>query len=164
MYAVRNQRSITPNYNNLNEKKIVNTPFMVKSNDVDKHIASKIKYFENLKKQLDFHSTKASSIALRTEWLKKQKQMNYNNEYDRIRGIMEQNNVKEATVENLRRRRKEINDMVFAGVDISTKPFNRMSLEERTNIMREIGAESNDKLNERKLLLQKLGAKKMNIY
>ena len=137
---------------------------MVKSNDVDKHIASKIKYFENLKKQLDFHSTKASSIALRTEWLKKQKQMNYNNEYDRIRGIMEQNNVKEATVENLRRRRKEINDMVFAGVDISTKPFNRMSLEERTNIMREIGAESNDKLNERKLLLQKLGAKKMNIY
>ena len=39
-----------------------------------------------------------------------------------------------------------------------------MSLEERTNIMREIGAESNDKLNERKLLLQKLGAKKMNFY
>ena len=78
MYAVRNRRSITPNYNNLNEKKIVNTPFMVKSNDVDKHIASKIKYFENLKKQLDFHSTKASSIALRREWLKKQNQMNYN--------------------------------------------------------------------------------------
>ena len=164
MYAVRNQRSITPNYNNLNEKKIVNTPFMVKSNDVDKHIASKIKYFENLKKQLDFHSTKASSIALRTEWLKKQKQTNYNNEYDRIRSVMEQNNVKEATVENLKRRRKEINDMAFAGKDISTKPFNRMSLEERTNIMREIGAESNDKLNERKLLLQKLGAKKMNFY
>ncbi len=88
-------------------KKIVNTPFMVKSNDVDKHIASKIKYFENLKKQLDFQSTKASSIALRTEWLKKQQHMNYNNEYDRIRGIMEQNNVKEATVENLRRRRKK---------------------------------------------------------
>lgn len=162
MYAVRNRRSITPNYNNLNEKKIVNTPFMVKSNDVDKHIASKIKYFENLKKQLDFHSTKASSIALRTEWLKKQKQMNYNNEYDRIRGIMEQNNVKEATVENLRRRRKEIENMDI--MDIKKNPFNRMSLEERTNIMREIGAESNDKLNERKLLLQKLGAKKMNIY
>ena len=162
MYAVRNRRSITPNYNNLNEKKIVNTPFMVKSNDVDKHIASKIKYFENLKKQLDFHSTKTSSIALRTEWLKKQKQMNYNNEYDRIRGIMEQNNVKEATVENLKRRRKEIENMDI--MDIKMNPFDRMSLEERTNIMREIGAESNDKLNERKLLLQKLGAKKMNIY
>ena len=164
MYAVRNQRSITPNYNNLNEKKIVNTPFMVKSNDVDKHIASKIKYFENLKKQLDFHSTKASSIDIRRKWLQKQKQMNYNNEYDRIRGIMEQNNVKEATVENLRRRRKEINDMAFTGVDITTKPFNRTSLTERTNIIRQIGAESNDKLNERKLELQKLGAKKMNFY
>ena len=90
--------------------------------------------------------------------------MNYNNEYDRIKGVMEQNNVKEATVENLKRRRKEINDMAFAGVDISTKPFNRMSSEERTNIMREIGAESNDKLNERKLLLKKLGAKKTNFY
>ena len=162
MYAVRNQRSITPNYNNLNEKKIVNTPFMVKSNDVDKHIASKIKYFENLKKQLDFQSTKASSIALRTKWLQKQKQMNYNNEYDRIRGIMEQNNVKEATVENLKRRRKEIENIDI--IDIKKNPFNRMPLEERTNIMREIGAESNDKLNERKLLLKKLGAKKMNFY
>ena len=162
MYAVRNQRSITPNYNNLNEKKIVNTPFMVKSNDVDKHIASKIKYFENLKKQLDFQSTKASSIALRTKWLQKQKQMNYNNEYDRIRGIMEQNNVKEATVENLKRRRKEIENMDI--MDIKKNSFNRMSLEERTNIMREIGAESNDKLNERKLLLKKLGAKKTNFY
>ena len=117
MYAVRNQRSITPNYNNLNEKKIVNTPFMVKSNDVDKHIASKIKYFENLKKQLDFHSTKASSIALRTKWLQKQKQMNYNNEYDRIRGVMEQDNVKEATVENLKRRRKEIENIDIIDID-----------------------------------------------
>ena len=162
MYAVRNRRSITPNYNNLNEKKIVNTPFMVKSNDVDKHIASKIKYFENLKKQLDFHSTKEGSTEIRRKWLQKQKQMNYNNEYDRIRGIMEQNNVKEATVENLKRRRKEIENMDI--MDIKKNTFNRMSLEERTNIMREIGAESNDKLNERKLLLQKLGAKKMNIY
>ena len=135
---------------------------MVKSNDVDKHIASKIKYFENLKKQLDFQSTKASSIALRTKWLQKQKQMNYNNEYDRIRGIMEQNNVKEATVENLKRRRKEIENIDI--IDIKKDPFNIMSLTERTNIMREIGAESNDKLNERKLELQKLGAKKMNFY
>ena len=137
-------------------------PFALQQNDIEKHISNRLHYFKNVQKQLDAQATKASSIALRTEWLNKQKQMNYNNEYDRIRGIMEQNNVKEATVENLKRRRKEIENMDI--MDIKKNPFNRMSLEERTNIMREIGAESNDKLNERKLLLQKLGAKKMNIY
>ena len=61
-------------------------PFALQQNNIDKHITNRLHYFKNLQKQLDAQATKASSIALRKRWLEKQKKMNYQNEYDRIRG------------------------------------------------------------------------------
>ena len=61
-------------------------PFALQQNDIEKHITNRLHYFKNVQKQLDAQATKASSIALRKQWLEKQKKMNYQNEYDRIRG------------------------------------------------------------------------------
>ena len=61
-------------------------PFALQQNNIDKHITNRLHYFKNVQKQLDAQATKASSIALRKRWLEKQKKMNYQNEYDRIRG------------------------------------------------------------------------------
>ena len=61
-------------------------PFALQQNDIQKHITNRLHYFKNVQKQLDAQATKASSIALRKRWLEKQKKMNYQNEYDRIRG------------------------------------------------------------------------------
>ena len=63
-----------------------NKNFTVSQNDIEKHITNRLHYFKNIQKQLDAQATKASSIALRKRWLEKQKKMNYQNEYDRIRG------------------------------------------------------------------------------
>ena len=59
--------------------------------DMTKHVTNRIHYFEQLQKQIDAHSTKAESIALRKAWLDKQKKINYTNEYDRIRSQIAQN-------------------------------------------------------------------------
>ena len=59
--------------------------------DMTKHVTNRIHYFEQLQKQIDAHSTKAESIALRKTWLEKQKKINYTNEYDRIRSQIAQN-------------------------------------------------------------------------
>ena len=59
--------------------------------DMTKHVTNRIHYFEQLQKQIDAHSTKAESIALRKTWLEKQKKINYINEYDRIRSQIAQN-------------------------------------------------------------------------
>ena len=60
-------------------------PFALQQNDIQKHITNRLHYFKNVQKQLDAQATKASSIALRKQWLEKQKKINYQNEYDRVR-------------------------------------------------------------------------------
>ena len=55
---------------------------------------SHIKQFKQIQANIDAHKAKASSIALRKQWLEKQKVNNYINEYDRIRGILSQDTVK----------------------------------------------------------------------
>ena len=83
-------------------------PFALQQNDIQKHITNRLHYFKNVQKQLDAQATKASSIALRKQWLEKQKKMNYQNEYDRIRGEIEHNNVKGLSVESLKKRKNDL--------------------------------------------------------
>ena len=85
-----------------------NRPFALQQNDMAKHISNRLHYFKNLQKQLDAHATKASSIALRKQWLDKQKKVNYQSEYDRIRGEIEHNNVKGLSVESLKKRKDDL--------------------------------------------------------
>ena len=83
-------------------------PFALQQNNIDKHITNRLHYFKNLQKQLDAQATKASSIALRKQWLDKQKKVNYQSEYDRIRGEIEHNNVKGLSVESLKKRKDDL--------------------------------------------------------
>ena len=53
-------------------------PFALQQNNIDKHITNRLHYFKNLQKQLDAQATKASSIALRKQWLDKQKKLTIN--------------------------------------------------------------------------------------
>ena len=78
---------------------------------MQRHITTKLHYFKNLQKQLDAHATKASSIRLRKEWLEKQKKMNYQNEYDRVLGVISQNTVKVKSVASLDKRKKELEEL-----------------------------------------------------
>ena len=55
-------------------------PFALQQNNIDKHITNRLHYFKNLQKQLDAHATKASSIEK-----EKQKEVNYQSEFDRVR-------------------------------------------------------------------------------
>ena len=68
----------------------------------DRHIKS----FKRLQDNIDAHKAKASSIALRKHWLEKQKLNIYINEYDRIRGLLNQAVVKRGNVEGLQNRKK----------------------------------------------------------
>ena len=83
-------------------------PFALQQNNIDKHITNRLHYFKNLQKQLDAQATKASSIALRKQWLNKQKKVNYQSEYDRIRNEIEHNNVKGLSIESLKKRKDDL--------------------------------------------------------
>ena len=85
---------------------------------LQENIKRHLNYFENVQKVLDAHATKPAKITLRNQWLEKQKVNNYQNEYDRIRGIIENNRVKGInTIEGLNNRKKQLELLGALAVD-----------------------------------------------
>ena len=58
--------------------------------DMEKQIKRNLYYFKNQQKIIDAQKTKAEMVALRRNWLKLQKQYNFQSEYDRIRAALDQ--------------------------------------------------------------------------
>ena len=85
--------------------------------DMTKHVTNRIHYFEQLQKQIDAHSTKAESIALRKAWLDKQKKINYTNEYDRIRSQIASNVVKGMSTSLLEQRQQTLKNLGAQSLD-----------------------------------------------
>ena len=77
---------------------------------MDKQIANHLHYYKRLQKVLDAHKTKAESIALRKQWVEKQKSTQYQDEYDRIRGELSRSVVgrTEGSVEHLKEKKKKL--------------------------------------------------------
>ena len=94
-------------------------PFALQQNNIDKHITNRLHYFKNLQKQLDAQATKASSIALRKRWLEKQKKMNYQNEYERIRGEIARQTVFRGgtSLSSLEKRKKDLEHLGAIAID-----------------------------------------------
>ena len=65
-------------------------------------------FFKNLQRVLDANKTKAASIHMRKQILESQKKLNYQLEYDRIRGVLSQSVLRGSTIESLDRRKKEL--------------------------------------------------------
>ena len=58
--------------------------------DLQKAIKQNLHYYSQVKAKNDAHRTKAVSTHLRKEYLEKQERNDYQNEYDRIRGLISQ--------------------------------------------------------------------------
>ena len=76
--------------------------------DMQAIIKHKISYFKQVQKEIDTRKTKASSFMLRRQWLQKQRVNNYQNEYDRIRGILNTSVTGELTNDLLNKRKVEL--------------------------------------------------------
>ena len=58
--------------------------------DLKKSIKNNLHYYKQVKAKLDAHQSKPTLNTLRKEWLDKQKLNNYQNEYDRVRSLVNQ--------------------------------------------------------------------------
>ena len=85
--------------------------------DLQHMIASKLHYYKQLQKQIDAHQTKEASIVLRKKFLERQKLNNYINEYDRIRGMIAQNDRKGVSVEHLKNRKNKLEELGAKAID-----------------------------------------------
>ena len=85
--------------------------------DLQHMIASKLHYYKQLQKQIDAHQTKEASIVLRKKFLERQKVANYQNEYDRIRGMIAQNERKGVSVEHLKKKAGDLQKLGARAID-----------------------------------------------
>ena len=81
--------------------------------DMHAVIKHKIAYYKRVQSDIDSRKTRASLILLRKQWLDKQKVNNYQNEYDRIRGILNTSVTGELTNDLLNKRKVELKKMVL---------------------------------------------------
>ena len=111
MYAI--------NKSGLKPRAPTNNSFTISQNDIDKQITNRLHYYKTLKDKLDAQATKASSIALRKRWLEKQKKMNYQNEYDRIRGEIQRQTVFRGgtSLGSLEKRKKDLEALGAVEID-----------------------------------------------
>ena len=77
-------------------------------------------FLNNMKHQRDIlkaRETKASLIALRNKWRRQQDKNNYQSEYDRIRGLLQDSVLKGASTNHIQNRIKTLEKM-----DVGMKP------------------------------------------
>ena len=79
--------------------------------DMQAIIKHKLSYFQQVKKEIDSRKTKARSSMLRRHWLQKQTVHNYQNEYDRIRGILNTSVTGGLTNDVLNKRKLKLEEM-----------------------------------------------------
>ena len=80
---------------------------------------NQLAYFRHVKAQLDARETKTKSIALRRNFLLRQKIGNYQNEHDRIAHVMHNNLVPNTTKEKIKSRVAELEKLgasAFVGI------------------------------------------------
>ena len=80
-------------------------------------IANRLHYYKQLRQKLDAHSAKAESITLRKKWLEAQRRTNYQQEYDRIRGMLSQSILPPGT-KRLEDREAELKNLGITGPSI----------------------------------------------
>ena len=61
---------------------------MVYDKNTEKHIDNAIRHFKRKKDELEAHQTKTALITLRKSFIENQKRHNYNNEYERLIGVL----------------------------------------------------------------------------
>ena len=79
--------------------------------DIDKATSN---FLNNMKRQRDIlkaRQTKSSLIALRKQWLDKQKRDNYQSEYDRIKSLLQNSMLKGTSKKHIEDRVKTLENM-----------------------------------------------------
>ncbi len=75
-------------------------------------------YAKHVKQDLEAYNTKAASIQMRKDILEKQKQGDYQKEFENIRGILSHSTLPFQTVQTLRERKEQLKELGAKGLTI----------------------------------------------
>jgi hypothetical protein len=79
--------------------------------DLDKAIKNNLTYYKRVHEELKARKTRSNLTHLRKNWLEKQKVDNYQREYDRIRGMLDNSLTGQMTQNILNKRKKDLEEL-----------------------------------------------------
>ena len=83
------------------------------NNDYNKYKNMQLHLLENLKKELELKQVKPRSIEMRNKLLQYRDKVNYQNELDRLKGIISSNDTRfPSTIERLKERRAHLKELI----------------------------------------------------
>ena len=85
--------------------------------DMHKAIKNNLSYYKLIHDEIKARKTRSSLMHLRKGWAEKQRVSNYQNEYDRIRGILDQTNTKYLTSDKLNERKAQLEKLGAKVID-----------------------------------------------
>ena len=91
-------------YNLKKRSKHHNLPHGKENKHLEDSIKNRIGYFKRVENMMDAHESMQKSITFRKQLLDKRTQANYQNEYEKLRGILAHNVVPEQTRDRLNNR------------------------------------------------------------
>ena len=74
--------------------------------NIDSATSNLLGYMKHQRNILKARETKVSLISLRNNWKRQQDKLNYQSEYDRIRGLLQESVLKGTSVPHLEKRKK----------------------------------------------------------
>lgn len=80
----------------------------------DRLLNMQLRQLEHMTRQIDARESKTKHNVTRQKWLERQKNSNYRNEYDRLRGELSQSTLPFHTKARLQKREQELGKLVFA--------------------------------------------------
>ena len=78
------------------------------STQLERDIRNRPTYFKRIKEMLEAHELKAKNIHFRNKLMRDRKRASYQNEYDRLRGAIENTVVSQHTREIIEKRKDEL--------------------------------------------------------
>jgi hypothetical protein len=101
-----------------------------------------LEYYKRLKEQVEAHETKGRSLQMRRNIIKAQQLANYQNEYDKIRSILEQSITKRGRGITQRTLNKK-NKIIFQNLGANEEEFKK-----RKEHLEKLGARAIDGIND----------------
>ena len=89
--------------------------------NLEKAVKNRLNHYKILKTKLEAVQTKSALISLRNQFIQDQKRMNYQTEYDRVRGELSRSNLQGVTVEKLKDRQNVLEKLGAKAVRSSSR-------------------------------------------
>ena len=108
-------KGLTQRNNYDTSRKVLSEPRVI-DNTIQNQMNKYMHTLEHNKKMLESRQSKVGSVSMKNRWRRQQDKLNYQSEYDRIRGLLESSVLKGTSFQHIKNRQTHSENMDIVGM------------------------------------------------